>query len=163
MTIRIGQGFDLHRLEAGRLLMLGGLAIPSVMGTIGHSDGDVILHALTDALLGSLALGDIGDWFPPSDPQWKNAESYLFLRKAQELLAERNYILVNADITIILEQPKLGNYKQLIQEKISDLMSIESNQISIKAKTAEGILAELGSGQAIACFATVLVSKETEV
>lgn len=159
MTIRIGQGFDLHRLEPGRPFMLGGVQLDAPIGPVGHSDGDVILHALTDALLGSLSLGDIGDWFPPSDPQWKNAPSSTFLKKAQQLLEEKNYILVNADITVILEAPKLGKYKEVIQEKIAELMAIEVEQISIKAKTAEGILAELGEGKAIACYVVALVRK----
>lgn len=111
---RIGQGFDLHRLVPGLPLMLGGLPVPWDKGSQGHSDGDVILHALCDALLGAAGLGDIGDWFPPSDPQWKGASSDRFVMTVVSLLKDRHWSIVNVDVTVMLEAPKLGEWLSLI-------------------------------------------------
>ena len=136
--IRIGQGFDLHRLMPGLPLMLGGLPIPSEKGSQGHSDGDVILHALCDAMLGASGLGDIGDWFPPSDPQWKGASSERFVATVLTLLHQQQWAVVNADVTVMLETPKLGGYKALIKHHVAKLLGLDETCVSIKAKTMEG-------------------------
>lgn len=159
MSFRIGHGFDLHRLEDGRPLMLGGVHVEtSAKGAVGHSDSDVVLHALTDAILGALGQGDIGDAFPPSDPQWQDANSDVFLSHALALMAEKGYRLENIDVTIVLETPKLGVYKQRIKTYLATRLQLPEDAVSIKAKTAEGILGELGSGDAIYANATVLLT-----
>ncbi len=134
---RIGQGWDVHRLAAGRPLVLGGVLIPSDLGLEGHSDADVLAHAITDAILGALALGDIGMHFPDTDPRWKGCDSLVFLRHARELAESRGYRIVNVDSTIILEQPKLKDYRQTIREKIAHTLGMEADRVSVKFKTAE--------------------------
>ena len=152
--MRIGQGFDLHRLVEGRALMLGGIEIPSSFGEDGHSDGDVLLHAIIDALLGAEALGDIGTYFPPSDMQYKNIDSKELLRRTLEITKLK---LVNLDSTIILQSPKLGPHIKAIRESIAKLLSVDISQISVKAKTAEHILGELGRSEAILAEVSVFV------
>ena len=156
--MRIGQGLDLHRLEAGHKLWLGGVQIESALGAVGHSDGDALLHAITDALLGAIGLGDIGDFFPPSESQWKGVASSVFLAKALEEVSRAGFQIENIDSTIILERPKLGVYKAQIQQNIADLLGIEVSRVGVKAKTAEGILGELGEGKAVLASAVALLS-----
>ena len=157
-SFRVGQGFDLHRLMPGLPLMLGGLPVPSDKGSEGHSDGDVVLHALCDALLGALGLGDIGDWFPPSDPQWKGASSDRFVLTVLSLLKERQWSVVNADITVMLESPKLGELKSLMKVHLAQMLGILTDGVSIKAKTMEG-LGAIGQGDAVAATAVVLLQQ----
>lgn len=155
---RIGQGFDLHRLETGRPLMLGGLEIPFDKGPLGHSDGDVVLHALTDALLGAAGLGDIGEWFPPSDPQWAGADSAKLLATVMSRLKADGWQIENADITILLEAPKLSPYKGALKARIAELLEITPDQVSVKAKTMEG-LGAIGRSDALAAMVNTLLSK----
>lgn len=151
--MRIGFGNDIHRLAEGRALMLGGIAIPSKLGEVAHSDGDVLLHALIDALLGAKALGDIGALFPPSDAKYKDADSKELLKKVLELTKPE---IINIDATITLEAPKLRGYIDSIRESLSELLSIDASRVSIKAKTNEG-LGEIGSGAAIKAECIILI------
>jgi 2-C-methyl-D-erythritol 2,4-cyclodiphosphate synthase len=137
--IRIGQGFDSHEFRPGIPLKIGGIAIPHHSGLGGHSDGDVLLHAITDALLGAIAGPDIGALFPPSDPQWKNADSALFLREALNRVKTAGYELVNLDSTLILPAPKIGPHADAIRERVAELCGIPANCVGIKAKTPEGL------------------------
>ncbi len=152
--MRIGQGFDLHRLVQGRPLMLGGIEIASDRGEEAHSDGDVLLHALIDAILGAYAKGDIGSHFPPSDMKWKDADSKLLLKA---VLEETQADIINIDSTIVLERPKLRPWIDPVRESIASLLGIDIDQVSVKAKTAEGCLGELGQGDAITASVVVLV------
>ena len=136
---RIGLGWDSHEFEAGIPLRIGGVLLPHDSGLAGHSDGDVLLHALTDALLGAVAAGDIGSYFPPSDPQWKGADSGLFLREAMKQVAGKGYVVGNVDCTLILAAPKIGPHAKAIQNSVAQLLGIEPEQVGIKAKTPEGI------------------------
>jgi len=151
----IGHGYDLHRLQPGGRLLLAGIEVSTDISPIAHSDGDVVIHALVDALLGALALGDIGEHFPDSDPQWKDAASRLFLQHAYELAKSRGYTLVNADITILAERPRLKPFKPLM---IENLKQIAGGQINIKAGTNEKCDA-IGRGEAIAAHALVLLAR----
>ena len=158
MNYRIGNGFDVHAFAAGRKLIIGGIEIPFDKSLAGHSDADVLLHAITDALLGSLALGDIGKHFPDSDNKFKNADSSLFLKESYKLVKGKGYKLGNIDSTIALQQPKLANFLPQMQAKISSLLEVDANQISIKATTTEK-LGFTGREEGIAAFAIVLVVK----
>lgn len=135
--VLIGQGWDVHRLAAGRPLVLGGVTIPSEIGLQGHSDADILSHAITDALLGALALGDIGMHFPDTDPRWKGADSLVFLRHANDLVNEKGYRLVNVDSTVILERPKLKDHRDAIRAKLAETISLAPERVSVKFKTAE--------------------------
>ena len=137
--MRIGFGWDSHEFKAGIPLMIGGLSLPYDKGLGGHSDGDVLLHAITDALLGAIAGPDIGSLFPPSDPQWKGADSAVFLREALKRVAEAGYRLVNLDSTLILAAPKIGPHAGALRKHVSDLCGIPADCVGIKAKTPEGI------------------------
>jgi 2-C-methyl-D-erythritol 2,4-cyclodiphosphate synthase len=154
--MRIGLGHDVHRLGTGRTLVLGGVSIEHHSGPEAHSDGDVLLHALTDALLGAAGLGDIGQWFPDTDSKWKNAESGQFVRKAVALIEERGWRIANVDCTIFAEQPKLMNVKPKIQARVADLLGIPVELVNIKAKTGEKV-GPIGRGEAIAADAIVLL------
>lgn len=156
--IRVGIGNDIHRLEEGRRLVLGGVEVPSRKGAVGHSDADALTHAVTDAILGALALGDIGSHFSDSDPRWAGADSFAFLAHAVELAAERGYRVVNVDSTISLEQPKLRPHIDAMRAKLADAIGISVEHVSVKAKTGEGIDA-VGTGQAVVAQAAVLVSE----
>lgn len=136
---RVGTGFDSHAFAPGIPLRLGGVAIPHSHGLAGHSDGDVLLHAVCDAILGALALGDIGALFPPGDAQWRNADSRIFVRRAYTLMCEAGWSLGNLDATLILEQPRLGPYRDAIRASLADLLASPIETISIKAKTPEGL------------------------
>ena len=155
-NFRIGFGTDIHRLTAGRPLIVGGVTIDSDLGADGHSDADVLLHAVTDAILGSLALGDIGSHFPNSDQRWRGAESSVFLRHAVQLAQESGYKIVNVDTVIDLESPKLGPHIVAIRENIAAMIGVEPGSVSVKAKTSEGVDA-VGRREAIRAQAVVLV------
>ena len=137
--LRCGLGYDTHRLVEGRELVLGGIEIPSPRGLLGHSDGDVLTHAIADALLGAAGLGDIGHYFPDSDPQWKDASSLKFLDTIRHLLAETGLRILNVDTTIVLDQPKLAPYIPQIKESLAAALAVEPAQVNIKAKTSEGL------------------------
>jgi 2-C-methyl-D-erythritol 2,4-cyclodiphosphate synthase len=156
-NFRIGQGWDVHRTEPGRPLILGGVRVPSEFGLAGHSDADVLFHAVTDAILGSVALGDIGMHFPDSAPEWKGADSLQFLQHAVKLLGERGYRLVNVDTTIILERPKLKDFRLPIRNSLAKAVTLPLEAVSVKFKTAEKV-GPVGSGQSCEAQATVLVS-----
>jgi 2-C-methyl-D-erythritol 4-phosphate cytidylyltransferase/2-C-methyl-D-erythritol 2,4-cyclodiphosphate synthase len=152
----IGFGYDLHRLVDGRPLVLGGVTIPSVRGALGHSDADVVCHAITDAMLGAACLGDIGHHFPDSDPRWKDASSLDLLRRAVALLSTHGLTVGNVDVTVILEQPKIKDYVDAMRGSISQALGIDVGRVSIKGKTNEGVDA-VGRGEAIAAHAVALV------
>ena len=144
--VRIGQGWDSHRLAPGRPLILGGVRVPSEFGLEGHSDADVLSHAITDAILGAAALGDIGMHFPDSDPKWKGSDSLVFLRHARELAEGRGYRIVNVDSTIILERPRLRDYREAIRNKVAEALGVDPSRVSLKFKTAER-LGPVGEGR----------------
>ena len=152
--MRIGSGYDIHVLVLGRPLMLGGIRIPSDKGEMAHSDGDVLIHALIDAILGAYAKGDIGSHFPPSDERWKNADSRTLLSM---VLDECRPAFSNIDCTVFLEKPRLREHIDIIRESLSRLLSLDVDRISVKAKTAEKCFGELGSGDAVVAAVTVLV------
>lgn len=153
---RTGIGYDLHRLVPGRKLVLGGIQIPFEKGPDGHSDGDVVLHALTDALLGAAALGDIGEHFPPSDSRWKDAESAQFLGHARGLIEAAGYRTVNIDVVVVLERPKLLPHREAIRRNLSALLDLPLDAVSVKAKTSEGV-GPVGRGEAVEAHATALL------
>ncbi len=155
---RIGQGWDVHRIVAGRPMILGGVAIPSEFGLEGHSDADILSHAITDALLGALALGDIGMHFTDTDPRWKNADSLVFLRHARELVAAQGYQIANLDSTVILERPKLKDHRSAIREKLAETLGVPLDRVSVKFKTAER-LGPVGEGLSAEAQAVVLISR----
>jgi len=152
MRIRCGIGYDLHRLAEGRKLIIGGLEVPFDKGPVGHSDGDVLAHALCDALLGAAGLGDIGKHFPDDDPQWKDAKSLRFLARVGELLREKRFAIAYVDAVVILERPKLGPHFPKMRELLAQSLGLEAEKIHLKAKTNEGVDA-VGRGEAIACHA----------
>lgn len=156
MKVRIGYGYDVHRFSEGRKLMLGGVEIPHDKGLLGHSDADVLLHAITDALLGSLALGDIGAHFPDTDPEFKNADSRVLLRKSYELIKDKGYQLGNLDATIIAEQPKLRPYIDDIRKTIAEDLGCSIDDISVKATTSEK-MGFAGREEGIIAQAVVLI------
>ena len=155
---RIGFGNDIHRLVLGKRLILGGVEIESDLGAEGHSDADALTHAVTDAILGALALGDIGTHFPNSDERWRNAESFVFLRFAVGLMKESGYEVVNVDSTVSLEQPMLRPYIDEIRKGLADALETETNCVSVKAKTGEGVDA-VGEGKAVRSEAIVLLKR----
>lgn len=159
MITRTGMGYDVHQLAGGEELWLGGIKIEHEKGLVGHSDADVLLHALTDALLGAIGAGDIGDHFPPSDPQWSGASSDQFVRYAAQLIRERNGQINNVDMTLICEAPKLKPHRQAIRENIAEMLDISLDQVSVKATTTEG-LGFAGRREGIAAQAIATVSLE---
>lgn len=156
MNIRIGQGFDVHAFGDGDHVVLGGVRVPHERGVVAHSDGDVVIHALCDAMLGALALGDIGRHFPPSDPQWKGADSRAFLRHCNALVGERGFRLGNADITVICERPKVAPHAQAMRELLAADLGVDEDVIGIKATTSER-LGFTGRGEGIAAMAACLL------
>jgi len=154
--IRIGQGYDVHAFGEGDHVMLGGVRVPHRCGVLAHSDGDVILHALCDAMLGALALGDIGQHFPPSDARWKGADSSDFVHHCNGLLRERGWQVGNADITVICERPKVGPHALAMREKVARLLGVEPDRVSVKATTSEK-LGFTGREEGIAAQAVVLL------
>lgn len=155
---RIGQGYDVHRLEAGEELWLCGVLVPHDKGLSGHSDADVALHAITDAVLGAIGAGDIGTHFPPSDPQWRGARSARFLEHAVLLAREAGYGIANLDLTLICEAPKIGPHRPAMRAEVARIMGLGEDAISIKATTTER-LGFTGRGEGIAAQATVLIHK----
>jgi 2-C-methyl-D-erythritol 2,4-cyclodiphosphate synthase len=149
MSVRVGIGYDLHRLEAGRKLIVGGIEVPFDKGPMGHSDGDVVAHALVDALLGAAGLGDIGKHFPDTDPKWKNANSLIFLEHTRKLLDEKGFAIEYVDGVVILERPKLGPHFPKMREALAKSLGIGVEKIHLKAKTNESVDA-VGRGEAIA-------------
>ena len=158
MIFRTGLGYDVHPLVAGRPLIIGGITIPHTLGTLGHSDGDALLHAVTDALLGSLALGDIGQHFPDDDDTWKDMPSSIFLEKAISLVREKGFDIVNIDTVIILEKPRLKPYITAIRENMARILGINPDKISVKATTHEK-MGFAGEEKGWACQALVMVQK----
>ena len=156
---RIGIGHDTHRLVSGRPLILGGQRINFERGAEGHSDGDALCHAMADAILGALCQGDLGVHFPDNDPRWKNADSLELLAKVTEVMRARGYKVVNADSTILLEQPKLRDHIQAMRNALAGALKVGAANISVKAKTGEGLDA-VGRGEAVTVHAIVLLTKE---
>lgn len=156
--MRIGFGNDIHRLEAGNTLVLGGITIESEVGAVGHSDADALLHAITDAILGALALGDIGSHFSDKDERWKNADSSVFLSEAVRLMKAESYVISNVDTVINLEKPKLRPHIEKMRERVAQILEVELKQVSIKAKTGEKVDA-VGENRAIKTEAVVLLQK----
>ncbi len=157
-AFRVGHGYDVHRLVAGRRLVLGGETIPFDRGLEGHSDADVLLHALTDAILGAAGLGDLGSYFPPSDPTWKDASSLRLLEIAVDKARDRGYRIANCDLTLVAEAPQLAPYRERIRERIAGELGIASEEVGLKATTNEG-LGAIGRGEGICAFAVVLLSR----
>lgn len=154
----MGQGWDVHRIVPGRSMILGGVTIPSEFGLAGHSDADILSHAITDALLGALGLGDIGMHFPDTDPRWKDGNSLLFLRHANQLVSAHGYRIANIDSTIILERPKLKDHRAAIRAKLAETLGLSTDQVSIKFKTAER-LGPVGEGLSAEAQAVVLIRR----
>jgi 2-C-methyl-D-erythritol 2,4-cyclodiphosphate synthase len=155
--LRTGIGWDNHRIAAGRPLILGGVRVESEFGLEGHSDADVLAHALTDAILGALALGDIGMYFPDTDPRWKGCDSLVFLRHAAGLARERGFEVVNVDSTVILERPKLKDHRLAIRESLARTLELPVERVSVKFKTAERV-GPVGEGKSAEAQAVVLLA-----
>jgi 2-C-methyl-D-erythritol 2,4-cyclodiphosphate synthase len=160
MSTRCGIGYDLHRLEAGRKLIVGGMELPFDKGPAGHSDGDVLAHALCDALFGAAGLGDIGRHFPDNDPRWKGANSLIFLEHARKLLEENKFVIEHVDAVVILEKPKLGPHFAKMQEIVAQTLGVAAEKIHLKAKTNEGVDA-IGRGEAIAAWVVATVRRSS--
>lgn len=154
----VGIGNDLHRLEEGRPLIIGGVSIDSTIGCVAHSDGDVLIHSLIDALLGAMALGDIGEWFPDSDAKYKNVNSADLLKVVLEEMHKRNYKISNIDSVIMLQKPKLSPYKQAIKENIASLCGVPADRVNVKAKTGEKI-GIVGNSEGIEALCIVEISE----
>ncbi|HWZ34400.1 MAG TPA: 2-C-methyl-D-erythritol 2,4-cyclodiphosphate synthase [Bryobacteraceae bacterium] len=156
--IRTGLGWDVHRVTAGRPLILGGVTVPCEFGLEGHSDADILLHAVTDALLGAAALGDIGMHFPDTDPRWKDADSVQFLAHAVKMVRNLGYAIVNVDTTVILERPKLKDYRLPIRESLARTLELDVDRVSVKFKTAERV-GPVGEGKSAEAQAIVTIEK----
>jgi 2-C-methyl-D-erythritol 2,4-cyclodiphosphate synthase len=159
MSYRIGSGVDFHQLAEGRELWIGGVCIPHHKGSLGHSDADVLLHAICDALLGALCLGDIGYHFPDTNQEYKNIDSKILLQKTFDLISTKGYKIVNIDSTLCLQAPKIAPYIQAMQNAIAQILSIETSDISIKATTTEK-MGFVGREEGLVAYATVLLCKE---
>ena len=157
--MRVGLGHDTHRLEEGRPLLLGGVRVPYPRGLAGHSDADVVLHAVTDALLGAAGLGDIGDAFPDTDPAWHGADSRLFLRDALERLNRAGWAVVNVDVIVFAQEPKLGPLKAAIRGSLAGLLGLPEGAVNVKAKTGERV-GHIGRSEAIACQTVALIDRK---
>lgn len=157
--IRVGQGFDVHKFEEGRPLIIGGITIPHERGLAGHSDADVLLHTITDAALGAIGEGDIGRHFPDTDAAFKDADSAILLEKIWALVNERGYVLGNIDCTVIAERPKMSPHIQTIQARVAELLKADVSQVNVKATTSEK-LGFTGREEGIAAMATILLVKE---
>ena len=156
--MRIGQGYDSHRFAEGRRLVLGGVEIAHTHGLDGHSDADAVAHAVTDALLGATGLGDIGRHFPPTDERWRDADSIALLRDAAQLAAEHNYQVVNADVTVICEAPRIGPHAEAMCAHLAGALGIAPSAVSVKGKTNEA-MGWIGAGEGLAALAVVLVDR----
>ena len=159
--MRVGIGHDTHRLEEGRPLLLGGVRVEHPRGLAGHSDGDVVLHALTDALLGAAGLGDIGDAFPDTDPAWKDADSARFVRDTLARLNQLGWEPVNVDVIVFAQEPKLGPVKERIRHSLAGLLGLDAGAVNVKAKTGERVGA-IGRAEAIGCQAVALIEQATD-
>ncbi|MGB7433904.1 MAG: 2-C-methyl-D-erythritol 2,4-cyclodiphosphate synthase [Candidatus Acidiferrum sp.] len=157
MSVRCGIGYDLHRLAEGRKLIIGGIEVPFDKGPVGHSDGDVLAHAICDAVLGAAGLGDIGTHFPDNDPKWKGADSLLFLQHVRKLLDQDRLSIAYIDAVVILERPKLGPHFPKMREALATALGVPADKIHLKAKTNEGVDA-VGRGEAIACHVVATLS-----
>jgi len=155
-TFRIGQGFDVHPCRAGRPLILCGFELPEGPGLDGHSDADVALHSVIDALLGAVAAGDLGEHFPSSDPRWRDVESRVFVHRALELVREAGYRLVNCDLTIVGERPRIAPHRDALRQKLAGLLGVDLGAVSVKATTTDG-LGFVGRGEGVGALAVVLV------
>lgn len=156
--IRIGNGYDVHVLIEGRKLVLGGIEIPHTKGVLGHSDGDVLVHAVMDAMLGALALGDIGQHFPDTDMKYENIDSTILLKRVKELVAERGYKIINLDSIIVLQKPKIKPYIEAMRKRIAEILEIDVEQVSIKATTEEK-LGFTGDESGVKSYCVVLLEK----
>ncbi|NOX85220.1 MAG: 2-C-methyl-D-erythritol 2,4-cyclodiphosphate synthase [Chlorobi bacterium] len=162
MGIKVGFGYDVHRFAENRPLILGGVPIPHLQGLSGHSDADVLLHAIADALLGAANLGDIGLFFPGNDPQYKDMDSSVMLGEVMEMISNEGYQVGNLDATVVLQSPKISTYIPGMKKKIAGLLDLDEKDISIKAKTSER-LGFVGREEGVSAFATVLIFKDTTV
>jgi 2-C-methyl-D-erythritol 2,4-cyclodiphosphate synthase len=158
MTIRIGVGYDVHGFEEGRPLMLGGIAVPHTHGLAGHSDADVLIHAIVDALLGAAALGDIGSHFPSSDPRWKGAPSSAFLTYTRDLLADHGWRVGNLDAVVVAERPKMAAHIPAMRAELARQLEIDLEQVSVKATTTDG-LGFTGRAEGIGCYVVALIER----
>ncbi|MCG9887103.1 MAG: 2-C-methyl-D-erythritol 2,4-cyclodiphosphate synthase [Cyanobacteria bacterium] len=158
MDVRIGNGYDIHRLGRDRRLILGGVCIEHELGLVGHSDADVLTHAIMDAMLGALSLGDIGHYFPPTDPQWEGADSLKLLTQVHRLVRDRGWRVINIDSTVVAERPKLKPHIEAMKRALGAALSIERDRIGVKATTNEG-LGPTGREEGIAAYAVVLLAK----
>ena len=158
MEIRIGNGYDIHRLIQDRPLILGGIEIPHSLGLLGHSDADVLTHAIMDAMLGALSLGDIGHYFPPSDPQWQGANSLVLLEQVHKLIGDQGWSISNLDSTIVAEKPKLKPHLKAMRDRLGEILNLSSDRVSIKATTNEK-LGPVGREEGICAYAVVLLMK----
>ena len=156
--VRVGLGWDVHRIAAGRPMILGGVLVPCEFGLEGHSDADVLAHAVTDAILGAAALGDIGMHFPDSDPRWKGSDSLVFLRHARDLARAAGFRIANVDSTVILERPKLKDYRAAIRQRLASVLEIDIDRVSVKFKTAEGV-GPVGEGRSAESQAIVAIER----
>lgn len=159
MTLRVGSGFDVHAFGPGDHVMLGGVRIPASQGVVAHSDGDVLLHALTDAVLGAAGLGDIGQHFPDTDPRWKGADSVQFVRHAVELVRARGWRLANADLTLLSETPRIARHRDAIRASIAAMLGLAPDAVNVKATTTEK-MGFLGRSEGLAAQAVVLLTQE---
>ena len=158
MEIRIGNGYDIHRLTQDKPLILGGIEIPHSLGLLGHSDADVLTHAIMDAMLGALSLGDIGHYFPPSDPQWQGANSLVLLEQVHKLIGDQGWSISNLDSTIVAEKPKLKPHLKAMRDRLGEILNLNSDRVSIKATTNEK-LGPVGREEGICAYAVVLLMK----
>ena len=159
--MRVGIGHDTHRLAPGRPLLLGGVRVEHPRGLVGHSDADVVLHALTDALLGAAGLGDIGDAYPDTDPRWRDCDSALFLRETLARLNQAGWRVVNVDVIIFAQEPKLGPVKGEVRDSLAGLLGLDAARVNVKAKTGERV-GVIGRGEAMSCQAVVLIEAKPE-
>ncbi|MEN9871258.1 MAG: hypothetical protein RLZZ171_2250 [Cyanobacteriota bacterium] len=162
MNIRIGNGYDIHQLVANRPLILGGVEISHSLGLLGHSDADVLTHAIMDALLGALGLGDIGHYFPPDDPKWKGANSIMLLKQVLSIIQSHGWQIGNIDSTIVAEQPKLKPYLKSMRSTLAEALALDLEQVSIKATTNER-LGPVGREEGICAYAVVLLNNSTKI
>jgi 2-C-methyl-D-erythritol 2,4-cyclodiphosphate synthase len=162
MTIRIGNGYDIHRLVTGRDLILGGIKIEHETGLLGHSDADVLTHAIMDAMLGALSLGDIGHYFPPTDPKWAGADSLVLLKQVTQLIRDRGWEIGNIDSVIVAERPKLKPHIEMMRSQLAGVLNLEPDQVGVKATTNEKLDA-VGNEEGIAAYAVVLLEQRSSI
>jgi 2-C-methyl-D-erythritol 2,4-cyclodiphosphate synthase len=161
MTIRVGSGYDVHAFGPGDHVMLGGVRIAHERGIVAHSDGDVLLHALCDALLGATGKGDIGQWFPDSDARWRGADSSRFVTHVVEQVRDDGWLVVNADLTLLAQAPRIAAHRRAIVERVASLLGVEATRVNLKATTTEG-LGAIGRAEGLAAMATVLVTSDRD-